>query len=367
MHTWIEVNPYALIRNVRAIREAVGEGTALYAVVKANAYGHGLEIASDAFWRAGVDGFMVTEAKDAILLAEKHARTPVILLTPAEKQDVGMLVQREIRLVATTKQHLADIQLAAQRHNKQAVVHLEIETGMNRSGMSLQEAKAVIGEMNNAQSPILIEGMFTHIYHAQDRKATERQAESMRQFQFALQQDNLPVPYVHVFASEALLGTEHDYMDYLFDGVRCGRMLYGANRPNFSTEPALTWKTQILAIHRIQPGETVGYNATYTSEKTQLIATLPVGYFHGLDRKLSNKGFVLIGGKRCPIVGNVCMNHVMVDASAVFRPQVGDEVVLLGTQESASITAEDMAAQIGTIDYEVLARISPTIPRIKMK
>ncbi|HEY1074512.1 MAG TPA: alanine racemase [Patescibacteria group bacterium] len=367
MHTWIEVNPFALIRNVRAVREAIGEGTALYAVVKANAYGHGLELASDAFWRAGVDGFVVTECKDALFLAEKYPRTPVVLLTPAEKHDIGTLVQREIRLVATTPQHLSDIQLAAQRHGKQALVHLEIETGMNRLGMAIPAATEVIRSLSNEKSPVHIEGMFTHIYHASDREVTERQAEVMRQFQFDLQQEGLPVPYVHVFASESLLGTEHDYMDYLFDGVRFGRMLYGAKRPNFTTEPALTWKTQILAIHRIQAGETVGYNATYTSDKTQLIATLPVGYADGLDRKLSNKGFVLIGGKRCPIVGEVCMSHTMVDASAVFRPQVGDEVVLLGKQDTIAITAEEMAEFVGTIDYEILARLSPAIPRMKTK
>ncbi len=359
----IEIDSFALMRNVRTVRDAVGEGVKIFAVVKANACGHNLEIASEAFWRGGVDGFVVTEVADALMLSQKAYRVPILLLNPPLGTDIGKLVALKIRFAGVSKEFLDALSSVAARQGTRALVHLEVETGMHRFGVAPQEVLPIIEAATQPRSPLILEGMFTHLYDPTNEEISQSQIASINDILFRLQQKTLPIPMVHVLASYGFLR----YPDALFDAVRLGRLLYGLSEGDFHTDPALKWKTNIISIMKVRRGETIGYGATYTSDRERSVGVLPVGYSDGLDRRLSNSGFVLVQNRRCPIVGRICMNNTMIDLSPVLRPQVGDEVVLLGEQGQHKISAAEMAEWAGTIDYEILTRISAHIPRIKIR
>jgi alanine racemase len=367
MKTWIEIDTLALMRNVRVLREAIGEGVKLFAVVKANAYGHGFELCTEAFWRGGVDGFMVTDTADALFLVQKGYKVPTFLLNPPQASELGELIHHRVRLPGVNKSFLETVKTAALRQRERAIVHLELETGMHRFGVSLPEAKVLLAQVRDPQSPYTIEGVYSHLYDADNPETTRRQIEEVSNFLFSLQTEGEPVPFTHLVASDSLFGTPHDYWDGLFEGVRFGRLLYGADRAQCKTEPTLTWKTNVITINRLRRSETLGYGGAYKAEKDTLVGILPIGYSDGIDRGLSNKGWVLVQGRKCPIIGRVCMNNMFIDLSAVLRPELGDEVVLLGSQGKESVSPGDWAQILNTIDDEVISRIPANIPRLKKK
>ncbi len=364
-YTWIELDTMVMLRNVRTIRDYIGEGIRLLAVIKANAYGHDFAIMADALWRAGVDGFVVTASADALALTEKYPKTPVLLLTPPEPVELAKLIQRGVRLAGVSREYIELIKSAALRYDAKAYVHLEVETGLHRFGVSPTEAQEIIEAYQSG--PVVIEALFTHIYADGDDSATDAQLAVINELLFALQQTDIPCPWVHVASGGALSRSSVMKEDIIFDGVRCGRVLFGEQAANFTTEAPLAWKTKVVEIYDLKAGDTVGYDATYKADRDKSIAVLPVGYFDGLDRRLSNSGFVLIQGKRCPIIGRVCMNNTMIDVSPLLRPMIEDEVVLLGTQGEETITPDEMGEWMSTIGYEVLARLPLHIPRIKVK
>ncbi len=363
LNSWIEINSFALLHNARKVRDALGGGLRVLAVVKANAYGHGLDIASEAFWRAGVDGLVVTEPTEALALSEKRYRIPILLLHPSPTHYLHQLLERKVRLSVQTIAAYHEIKSAASRYTVPAVVHLELETGMHRFGLSPAEAQQIIQECRVAQSPVKVEGLFTHLYSPQDEVISQAQLKIVHDFLFSLQQKDVAIPWVHVLGSRSALR----YPAALYDGVRIGRGLYGLEPDIPLTELALTWKTRLVAVSRLRRGETVGYDATYRAERDIPLGVIPVGYADGLDRRLGNKGAVLIKGKRCPFVGSICMNSAMVDLSPVLQVAGGEEVVLLGFQGKSCISPDEVAQSIGTIDYEILARIPASIQRAKGK
>jgi alanine racemase len=364
-YTWIEIDTLVMLRNVRAIRDYIGEGVRLLAVVKANAYGHDFNIMTDALWRGGVDGFVVATTQDALALTEKYPKTPVLLLTPPSPVELGQLIQRGVRLAGVSEEYLALIKNAALRYETRAIVHLELETGMHRFGVTPIQARQIIEE--NQKGPLAIEALFTHLYAAEDDATNEAQIAQLNELLFELQQADVPLPWIHVASGTAMGRSQIHPGDLLFDGVRCGRILFGGSVANLTTQMPLTWKTKIVSLNQLKRGDTVSYDATYTADRDKTIAVLPVGYFDGLDRRLSNAGSVLVQSKRCPIIGRVCMNNTIIDVSPLLRPQVGDEVVLIGTQGEETITSDEVADWTGTISDEVLARIPEHVPRIKIK
>ncbi len=361
--TWIEINSFALLHNARKVREAIGDGLRILAVVKANAYGHGLDIASEAFWRAGVDGFVVTETAEALALSEKRYRVPILLLHPPETHYLHNLLERKIRLSVQTLGAYHEIKSAATRYGLPAVVHLELETGMHRLGLAQAEILQIIQEAQSPQSVVRIEGLFTHLHSPTDSESSERQLSLVHDLLFHLQQKQISIPWVHVLASRSALL----YPQSLYDGIRAGAALYGFESDLRLLEFALTWKTRLVSVSRLRKGGTVGYSATYKAERDMPIGVIPVGFADGLDRRLSSKGHVLVKGKRCPIIGRVCMNSTIIDLSSVLQVAAGEEVVLLGLQSRERITPEEMAQTIDTTAYEVLARLPSHIERMKTK
>ncbi len=359
----IELDSFALIHNVRKVREVVGEGVHIWAVVKANGYGHGLELVAEAFWRGGVDGFVVTDKEDALWLARQRYRVPVLMLHPVSGGDITTLIREGIRLAVSDIGYLDEIKRACVRETKRAIVHIELETGMHRWGMSFEEFRGVLSEVQAGKALYHLEGIFTHLHTPEDLEASEKQINSVADFLFQLQREGSIIPYTHILASQGVLR----YPDAIFNGVRMGRALYGLDPEYTLTEFGLTWKSAIGNIHRVPVGATVGYGGAYKADHALIAATIPVGYSDGYPRNVSPDACVLVQGKPCPIVGGVSMNAMTVDISRVFQSVVGEEVVLLGRQNKEKIMPSDIAAWAGTIDYEIVSRLSRHIPRVKVK
>ena len=239
MTTWLEIDSFALIHNIRKAREAIGEGISIFAVVKANAYGHGLAIAAEAFWRGGVDGFLGTETRDALELVTAKYRVPILFLQPPEIKDASELIRHNVRLAGVSLQSLELFEQAGQRAGMKPIIHLEVETGMHRLGVAMSDVMDIITQAKDGKRPIIVEGLFTHLYAPEDRKASEMQIGLVANFLFELQQKNIPSPFVHVLASRGALV----YPQALYDAVRLGHAIYGLDSDYTLAEPAMTWKS----------------------------------------------------------------------------------------------------------------------------
>lgn len=359
----IELDSFALIHNVRKVREIVGEGVHIWAVVKANGYGHGLELVAEAFWRGGVDGFVVADKEDAMWLMRQRYRVPVLMLHPVASGDITILIREGVRLAVSDFGYLDEIKRASVRETKRAIVHIELETGMHRWGMSFDELRGVLSEVQAGKALYNLEGIFTHLHTPEDSNSSEKQINAVADFLFQLQREGSAIPYTHILASHGLLR----YPDAIFNGVRIGHALYGMDEEYALTEFGLTWKSAIGAIHRISAGETVGYGGAFKADRSLIAATIPVGYSDGYPRRISEDAYVLVQGKPCPVIGRISMNAMTIDISRVFQSMAGEEVVLLGKQNKERITAGQIAQWAGTIDYEIVSRLSRHIPRVKVK
>lgn len=363
MTSWIEINTFALIHNVKVVRQRCGD-IPLWAVVKANAYGHSLAIASEALWRAGVDGWVVTEARDAEWLSQQRYNLPILVLYPLEDAILTYAIESGWHLAVTSAPYFARIVAVAQDVGKSPRLHMEVETGMHRTGIIPVQVERIMAQAEQEKLLVKWAGLFTHLYFADDEDCSQQQMQLMRELQFSLQQKNLPVPMTHVHASTGLAKYGDDD---LFDAVRIGQALYGFNPLFPETEGALNWKTRIISTGELKPGETVGYSATFKATKSMRIATLATGYGDGLDRRLGNKGFVLVQGKRCPILGSIGMNQTMIDVSGLMKVEEGEEAVLLGKQGQQAITVYDIADWSGKYEYEIFTGISNSLKRLKAK
>jgi alanine racemase len=282
-------------------------------------------------------------------------------------------LSHKISFMVYEAEQLDLLEQAAKHAGKRAHVHVKLETGMARLGLMPEAAQSFIERI--IHSPYLkLEGLASHLATAEsaDQAFLNKQVAAYEEFVKA-QSGKLPTDLMLHLACSAAISTAPQTH---FSQVRLGLALYGLwpsdeNRleatklhPDFSLSPTLTWKTQVIEVQQLPANTPVGYDRTYVTKKLTTMAVLPVGYWDGYDRKLSNSGHVLVRGTRVPIIGRICMNIAMVDVTSVLDVAVGDEVVLLGTQGQASITADELAQTIGTINYEVVTRINPELPRL---
>ncbi len=367
MKTWVEINTFVLTRNVRQVKAALGEGARLYAVVGADAYGHGLEVVADAIWRGGADAYVVADTQEALTLIGRKHQIPILLITPPEHKYLPSLINAEVHIACFGRTQYEEIGAVARRLGRRARIELEIETGMHQLGLSEADATAIMKDSAQTdREAVAVDGIFTRLYAPDDPEIAHRQIAQFSAFNFSLQQAGFSASAAHVLSGDAYFGAQ-DYHDALFDGVRVGGVLYGAKRERITTEPILTWKTRLVAVSRLRRGDTAGYGATYTCERDRPVGVLPVGYGDGLDQRLGNAGQVLVQGKRCAVIGQVSMNNTLVDLMPVYHPHLGDEVVLIGRQGSETITAADMARWAQTLDKVILTQISQAIPRIEVR
>ena len=373
--SWVEVDALSIRHNVGEFRRLVGSARKLCAVVKANAYGHGLFETARTARAAGADWLGVFDLDEAVRLREAGVDGPVLIMGDVATEGLPEAIARGFRLTVPSREMAARVTAAARAAGRRADVHLKIETGTNRQGLPGPEA-AEIGASFARGSFVYVEGAYTHFANIEDTTDHSYAFWQLANFKgalAALEEAGLKPPIRHTSCSAATILFPETY----FEMVRMGIGMYGlwpsretrvsaAQRGETSIDlrPALTWKTRILQVKDAAEGTFVGYGCSFRATRRMRIAVLPVGYCNGYDRGFSNTAYVLVRGRRSAVTGRVCMNLTMVDVTDIPEAAAGDEVVLLGKQENDSITADQLAALIGTINYEIVARLDPLAPRV---
>lgn len=376
MHTYVEIRASALKSNLIHFRRATSTG--VMAVLKSNAYGHDLELCTRAV-RGQADWIGVNSIEEAIRVRKVDDSTPVLVMganDTADYKEIASYASKPVLVLSTI-----DAIRELEDHLPGHPFHLKVDTGMSRlghHGVSLQKIFSYL----SAHPELNWCGLMTHFANVEDVTDQTYAQEQLNRFDeasaFAVSAAGNRKLAFHTAASGAALLLPESRRDL----VRVGISLYGmwpsretrisasaltaqgTLDSSFKLEPALQWKTRIVHINAITAGTAVGYGCTYRPVQDSNIAVLPVGYFEGYDRRLSNKAHVLISGKRAPVIGRVCMNMIMVDITHIADAKVGSVATLIGTDEKESVTADDLADWMGTINYEVTTKIEPGIPRI---
>ena len=364
--TRAEINLDQLAANIAIMRGMMSPGSRFLAVVKANAYGHGLEAVADCAVSHGADMLGVAIAEEGIRLRLHGVTCPILILGACQEEAMDDIVKYHLTPAVFSTGTLRGLEAACVRQGGTCAFHFKIDTGMNRIGFHAKEDFADALALLKSCPHLRFDGMFTHFAESEsaDPSFTIGQASLFEEYA-AMAKAAGHSPILHAANSGALL----NYPQYHFDMVRGGIIMYGYH-PDADGQlpdgirPVLTWKTGIVNIKTIPAGETVSYGRTFRAEKPVTVATLPVGYGDGYKRAMSNHAEVLLHGQRCRQIGTICMDQVMVDISDVRDAKIGDEVVLLGEQGNERITADDLARWSSTISYEILLSISDRVPRL---
>lgn len=372
--TWVEVDERALVSNLNVLRSLTAPGARFCAVVKANAYGHGLKETTQILARNGVDAFAVDSLDDGLLLRSLFPSVLVLVAGYVLHERLGEAVRANLSLTVYDRETIRLLEECAAGDARTASIHLKIETGTNRQGVLSEGLTDVLGVLRSCPH-VSLEGISTHFANIEDPADTRFATLQLTRFQEALtavHAAGFDPMHIHCACSAALIL----YPDTHFSLVRAGISLYGhwsapetqlaaiKHMVKCDLSPVLSWKTRVAQVKQVPAGVPVGYGLSEVTRKPTRLAILPVGYWDGYDRSLSSVGEVLIAGNRCKVVGRVCMNMMMVDASSVPNLQPEQEAVLIGRGGRHHITAEEVAARTGTISYEILSRINPTLPRI---
>jgi alanine racemase len=377
--TWAEVSLPTLVNNYRLIRDFVAPHATVCAVVKCNAYGHGAVECAGALEAAGVTWFGVTCADEGIELRRAGITGRILLMSGIWRGEGEAVVEYNLTPAVWSAEQISELNSAAEKvHKERFPVHIEVDTGMARQGVSAANLGKVLEAARKAKS-ICVEGLHSHLASAEVVDAPDV-AQQFVAFQQALEQlaaAHIRPACLHLANSAAVVVRRESWqhLDHSPGLVRPGISLYGYYLPFItasgaisetqqpSVRPVLSWKTRIIDIRDIEAGQGVGYNLSFVASAPARIATLAVGYGDGLNRALSNHGRVLIRGEFAPIVGKVSMDVTTVDVTKIPGAQIGDEVVLIGEQSGGKITAADFSRQTQTIAYEVLCNIGKRVPR----
>ncbi|NQU16672.1 MAG: alanine racemase [Candidatus Saganbacteria bacterium] len=360
MNTYAEINLEAIKHNIVQVKNLIPDTTKFMAVVKANAYGHGAVPVSRCAISAGADYLAVANLKEALELREAGILSPVLILTESPTSVMDEVLQHNLTQTVYSYSEAKALSDEALQRKKIGKLHLKIDTGMGRVGVGLSEAVALYTKI--ASLPNLeIEGVFTHFAKAEepDDSFTKTQFDKFTGILSGIP----PLKLKHAANSAATLLHPSTHLDM----VRVGLMMYGLN-PSFSgnridLKPALSFKTRVVYSKRVASGIPLSYGGAYVTRQESQIVTLPVGYADGYSRRLSNKGYVLINGRRYLISGRVSMDMVLVDVGQ-DKVSVGDEAVLIGEQLGQVISADEIAKLDDTISYEVVCGIGKRVTRI---
>jgi alanine racemase len=335
----------------------------ILAVVKANAYGHGAVPVSQALLASGAHRLGVATVEEGVALRQAGITAPILIMGGGVANDMDALLAYQLTPVVPSAESVASLARLASGGSSPMPVHLKIDTGMGRLGLSPAEVRSLL---DGGWPPALrLEGLMSHLASADDgdAQATEAQLGHFRAVMEDVKRRGIDIRFAHIAGSAGILGFPASHLDL----VRPGLMLYGyAPGALKSTDlvPVLTWKTQIVQVKRVSPGHAVSYGGTFVAKRPTTLAVLAVGYADGYSRALSNRGQVLLHGRVVPVVGRVCMDLTIADVTDIPNVAPGAEAVLIGRQGSNSISADDLAAKIGTISYEILAGIGSRVQRV---
>ncbi|MBR1590322.1 MAG: alanine racemase [Acidaminococcaceae bacterium] len=366
--TRAEINLDAIENNIRAARKNLKDTTKLCAVVKANAYGHGAVTIAKACDTAGADWFAVALVQEGVELREAGITKPILVLgaMPARQEIADICVKFDISHAVFDEERLLLLNEAGVKQGKKAKIHIALDTGMHRIGVKIEEAADFARKVMEFKG-IETEGAFSHF------SAADVENKDYAAFQFAqytkgveaMEAVGLQIPIKHICNSAGIA----ELPQYQMDMVRMGITLYGSlpadiKAPYQDYRPAMVFKTQVAFVKTLPAGRDIGYGRTFTTQKDSIIATVPVGYADGVSRALSNKGYMIIKGKKAPIAGRVCMDQIMLDVTDIPGVKIGDDVIVYGGPE---LPAEEVAALAGTISYEMFCVLSPRVPRVYVR
>ncbi|MBQ6847805.1 MAG: alanine racemase [Clostridia bacterium] len=366
--TWAEIDLKALENNLKTVKNTA-ENSKIMAVIKANAYGHSVELVAPALEKVGVDFFAVSNISEALQLRDLNIKTPILILGYTPVLAVKKLADNNISQCVYSSDYAKSLSDEAVKNNVELKIHIKLDTGMSRLGFDCrsEEITGIDEAVTSAMLPnFSLEGIFTHFAESdrtplEDDGFTDRQFARFKTGVKRLKESGLKPKIVHCCNSAATLLDS----DKRLDLIRAGIVLYGLS-PNPALElkqrldPVMTLKSVVSMVKTIKKGDSVNYGRTFTAEKDTKIATVAAGYADGYPRALSNKAYVLISGKKAPIVGRVCMDQLSVDVSEISDTKIGDEVILFGKE----LSVDSLAEICGTINYEIICNISPRVPRI---
>ncbi|NIR50473.1 alanine racemase [candidate division KSB1 bacterium] len=363
--TFAEVDLRAIAYNLKQIRQRVAPAQ-IMAVVKANAYGHGLERVVRVALENEVRYFGVARLEEGIELRQLLDNVPILVFGGFFKSQIEQLLEYDLEVTVFDLDRAQALSTVADELGRPARVHVKVDTGMGRIGVDWQQVGKFMARLQDLPG-LEIVGIYTHFSNSdeQDKSYANAQIERFKKVIAKLEQDRIHVPIKHAANSGAVLNLPESY----FDMVRPGVMMYGYYpseqvSKSVALKPAMSLKSKVIAIKRVEAGTFISYNRTYQTSQRTNIATVAIGYGDGYNRLLSNRGEVLIHGRRYPIVGRVCMDQIMVNVGDDTEIQIGDEAVLWGRQGNEEITIYEICEKLETIPYEVTCRISERVPRV---
>jgi len=364
--TWVEVDLDNLCENLKYIKRRVGEEVGILLTVKADAYGHG-GVQVGRVVEGLVDAFGVATVDEGIELKQAGITKEILVLSPILEKEIPLALDSDLSVTVSSYGFASALSTWASEAGKRARIHIEVDTGMGRTGFLLEGAGEKIVAI--AKLPALeIAGLYTHFPCSEsDPDFTRAQISSFLDLVRVLRETGVSIPLVHSANSAAIAFFDESHMDM----VRPGLLAYGhlpKEDERVPIKPVMSWKSRLVQVRELPPGSGVSYGRTFITERKTTVGVVPVGYGHGYPFCLSNSAWMLVGGRRVPVLGRVTMDMTMVDLTDLpVKPACGDEVVLFGSQGGEYISIHELARWAGTIPYEILTGINKRVPRIFLR
>jgi alanine racemase len=372
---WAEIDLAAIAHNVRELRRLIGDKVQLMVAVKANAYGHGAVEVARAALESGADQLGVARVEEGVALRRAGIEAPILILGYTPPDNASDLIEHRLMPTVYALESARAFSAAATAVNRSIAFHIKVDSGMGRLGVPCDALQLDISQQPVAAIKAILQlpgldfqGLCTHFATADhgDKTFAHRQFSRFQALVADLKAAGIAIPIKHAANSGAIIDMPETHLDM----VRAGISLYGlapsgeVDLGRIDLRPALALKARIIHLKTVPAGTRISYGGTWTSPSATTIATIPVGYGDGYNRRLSNRGQMLVKGKRTPVVGRVCMDLTMLDVGHIDDVKVGDEAVLIGRQGEEEISADEIAELLGTINYEVVTALMARVERV---
>ena len=375
--TWAEISLNASEHNYNVIRNKVADDTRVCCVIKADGYGHGAVELSQIYEKLGADFFAVSNIDEGIEIRKSGSKLPIVILGYTPVSEAENLAEYDISQAVFSLEYAKELSEKCVEEDCICKMHIKVDSGMSRIGFMCQEFprdEYSIEEICEAccLPNLEVEGLFTHFCvsdeDAEGREFTNKQYENFIHVRDSLKKRGVDISVVHCSNSGAI----EDYPETCCDMVRAGIILYGLAPSSKLADrldlvPAMTLKTVVAFVKEVQKGATISYGRTFTADRKMKIATVPIGYADGFIRQNAKDGYMMVNGKKAKIVGRICMDQTMLDVTDIEDVKTGDEVVVFGTGENGEPTADSLAENTGTINYETVCLVGKRVPRIYIK
>jgi alanine racemase len=362
---WVEVNLDAMKWNIDRLRELMNGEIAILLVVKAEAYGHGAVRVARLAAECGVDMLGVATVDEGKELREADVKLPILVLSPVLPEELVHALDYNLAVTVSSYEFAKAASREATSSGRTCTVHIEVDTGMGRAGLTRESSAEEIQRIMRLEG-LKFEGIFTHFPASDsDTDFSEEQIVSFSGLLDELHRAGASFKYIHCANSAAIINFRSSH----FNMIRPGLLVYGHApsihlKERIDVVPVMSFKTKLVLVREMPPGASISYGRTYIAPEHITMGIIPVGYGHGMSHRLSNKGEVLFRGSRVPIIGRVTMDMTMIDLSGFHEPRVGEEIVIFGRQGESEISADEIAQWDGTLNYEILCRISKRVARL---